>query len=277
MRLRRGQIAISIGLGLAACGPGVGAFNEETGLVGRPVGKGSLAGTWAQSTEFATLVPVPILGDREGGGRSTRLLHRSWNAADEKYDESFVRCTNEVFEVEGTRTIVRDETLLKIQPCLFGSSADHRQGSYLSDPVPDIWGVRDLPDPVETPLPTKDNYQKEPQASWMFDEDEDGYAGVTVYMRGLISAELYVCKRSVYAFDGTIVAEDRVQGLIRSSKAESNSVDASLGWLKGEGQTKPNPDPLRTWFDMVRLKDQATCEDVAAAVEAGKLAVERPF
>ena len=261
----------------SACGPKYGAYNDDTGLRGIQVPKGSLAGTWGEVVEFDTIVPVPILGDREGGGRNTRLVTITWNKTDQKYDETFTRCTNEVFTVENTMTIVRPETLAKIEPCSYRSVPDHAQGAYRSETVVELWGVRDLPDPENTPLPTKDNFKTSPQSDWMWDEDDDGHPGVTIEMRGLIVADLYVCKRSVYVFDGTIVSKDHVMGLIRPSQAESNSVAASVDWIRGEGSSKPNPDPLRTWFDMTRLTDGAGCDDLAQAVSDGRLSMTRPF
>jgi hypothetical protein len=259
-----------------ACGS-PGQMHDDTGLVGVAVREGSLAGTWGHSVEFSSVVPVPLLGDRPGGGRSTRLVHRTWDPAEKRYHEVFVRCTNDVFEVERTRTIVREETLQLIAPVHHASTALHPEGLYQSEDVIDLWGVRDLPDPAQTPLPTQDDYLTPPQSDWIWDEDEDGKPGVTVYMRGLLNAELHVCKRNIYTFDGAILGPDRIQGLVRETRAESNSITADPAWLAGEGGSTPDPNPLNSWFDMVRLKDGATCDDVARAVAEGRLAVTRPF
>ena len=47
--------------------------------------------------------------------------------------------------------------------------------------------------------------------------------------------------------------------------------------MKSEGSAKPDPDPLASWFDMLRLKSGASCEDLAAAIADGKLTKTRPF
>jgi len=263
---------------LCACAAPVGQYNSDTGLTGHPVPVGSLAGTWGHSTFFSTIVPIPVLGDRPGGGGATRLVHRVWDPDKQVYVDTFIRCTNEVLPVEGTNTIVRPQTLAKMAPTTHEVVVDHDLGIFLSGNVIDLWGVKDLPDPLTTPLPTPDNYEKSPQSDWMWDEDEDGNPGVTIFMRGTLTADLYVVKRNVYVFDGTIVSDDRIQGLNKTSVSESNSVKSTVGWLAGTGTAKSDPDPLKSWFDMVRLKDDATCDDVAQAVADGKLAVsERPF
>lgn len=270
-------VAVSAVLLVSACGPRRGAVSEETGLVGVQQGKGALAGTWGLYVETHTIVPVPVFGDQPGGGTSSRIVVRTWDPKSDQYTDTFTRCTNDVFEVMGQKTIVMDDTLARIPPATYPSTADHTAGSWLAENTVDLWGARDLPDPVETPLPTKDNYQVPPQSDWMWDQDDDGLAGVTVYARGLVEARLQVCKRTVWTFDGTVVADDRIQGLVRMSKAESNVIEATIAWLKTEGGAKPDPDPLTSWFDMVRLPHGAACAEVAAAIADGSLHTARPF
>lgn len=263
---------------LVACGPPpLGETNAETGLTGVAVSKGSLAGTWAAVVETHTLVPIPLAGDRPGGGKSTRLIRRTWNAAEDRYQETFVRCTNDIFETEGVKTVIRDETLAKLRPTVYQSEADHPAGGWKAVAAVDLMGVKDLPDPVETPLPSDRDYAQAPQSDWMFDEDEDGKPGVTVYQRGLVTATLYVCKRSVWSFEGTVVGPDRISGIVRQLKNESSAVDSSVAWLKGLGTSRADPDPLSSWFDMVRIKSGSTCDDVAQALDDGRLSSSRPF
>ncbi len=258
-------------------GPKPGEYDEETGLQGIAVRDGALAGTWAQRTVFGTMVTVPILGRRESGGGSTRLVERTWDAQARRYRERFVRCTNDVTETDGTRTIIRDETLARILPGHYESGADHVAGAWQSEDLIDVWGLRGLPDMRTTPLPNSDNFRDAPMRDWVWDEDEDGHPGVTVLMRGTISANLYVIKRNIYAFDGTVLSEDRVQGLVRQSLAESNPLESTVSWLEREGATEPHPDPLVSWFDMVRLPDGAGCDEVRAADADGRLSRTRPF
>jgi hypothetical protein len=260
------------------CAPAPGAFHADTGLTGIALRPGELAGTWAQAVTFATVVTVPVLGEQPGGGRSTRLVNRTWEAAAGEYQERFVRCTNEVFEVAGTQTLTREDVLQRIAPAHYRSAAREAEGFYQAPSIADVWGARNLPDPVQTPLPTKDDYQIPPGSERIWDEDEDGHPGVTIYLRGTLSADLYVVKRSVYTFDGTVVAPDRILGLARQEKNESNAIDSTVSWLKGESGAQPDPDPKKSWFEMVRLPLGAGCAEVAQAVAEGRLQVEeRPF
>jgi hypothetical protein len=274
--LRTASLAVCLSLA-AGCGPTRGATDPVTNLVGLSTSKGSLAGTWAQVVVTATIVPIPVLGDQPGGGRSTRLVQRVWDAAAGHYTEEFVRCTNDIIDVEGEKTVVPQETIPKIAPVHYASTVDHAQGTYSTETIIDLWGVRNLPDPIETPLPTPDNYQAAPQSDWVWDEDGDGKPGVTIVMGGAVAGKVFVCKRTIYTFSGTVVGKDRVQGLVSTTKLESNSLDSTVSWLKGVGHSTADPDPRKSWFDEVRLKSGATCEDVAAVVSDGTLATNRPF
>lgn len=258
------------------CAPQRGNTNDETGLVGLQMAPGSLSGTWAQYVETHTIVPVPVFGDKPGGGTSTRLVKRRWLPSEHHYVDTFTRCSNDVFPVMDQKTVVSAETLARIVPASYVSTVDEG-GAWVALDTVDLWGVHDLPDDRETPLPTKDNFTAQPDSNWLWDEDDDGRPGVTVFSKGLVEARLGVCKRTVQTFDGTIVEPDRIQGLVRTSKAESNVVDATISWLRTEGSVTPDPDPLASWFDMVRVRDGATCDDVAQALAAGTLRTTRPF
>jgi hypothetical protein len=260
---------------LTACGH-AGAVSEETGLVGVSVSPGSLAGTWAQFVETHTLVPVPVLGNQPGGGQSTRLITRTWDATSQTYTDTFTRCTNIIFPVQGVTTTVRDTTLSKIVPATYTATADHDKGSFSVVDAVDLWGAHNLPDPLTTDLPTKDNYMMSPQSDWVWDEDEDGHPGVTVFERGNLSADLYVIKRTIWTFDGTIIHPNRIQGLVKQTKGESNSLASTVSWATGSGSSQPDPSQL-SWFDMTQLQDGAGCDAVAQALGDGNLSNVKPF
>ncbi|MEW5847655.1 MAG: hypothetical protein AB2A00_02535 [Myxococcota bacterium] len=252
--------------------------DDDTGLVGVSVPEGSLAGTWGVVIEWATVVTVPILGDRNGGSQGSRIWKRTWDAASKTYQDEFRWCTDDIFEVEGTRSVVSDATLAKLAAVTLTSTANHEQGEYTTNTVIDLWGVRNLPDPVETELPKKDNYQTPPQSDWMWDEDDDGNPGVTVKLTGSISADAYLVSRSVYRLEGTVLSTDHIQGLARSQKTNQHTVKATNSLAEGESKTRPDTsNPKASWFDMVRLGDNATCDDVRAALADGRLATRQPF
>src|SRR4051794_35879423 len=97
------SIFLSAALLVSCGGPGCGPqqqqhFNDDTGLEGVPTVEGSLAGTWGLVVEFALILQIAIVGDKNGGSQGLRLLTRTWDADRKVYKETFRWCRNEVFE-----------------------------------------------------------------------------------------------------------------------------------------------------------------------------------
>jgi hypothetical protein len=251
--------------------------SDDTGLVGVPTTEGSLAGTWGIVIEIATVIQLPIFGARNAGSQGGRLLHRTWNADTHSYTDTFKWCTYDVFEVEGTTTILDPDKRDKLAEVTFTSHVDHPTGKFDTDPIVVLWGVHNLPDPANTPLPNKDNYQQQPQSDWVWDEDEDGRPGVTLRTEGTVNGWGASLSRSVYSLDGTVTAPDKMRGLARFSRGNQSTVEASSSFALRESDSEPDPSPKFSWFDSIRLADNATCDDVRAAMGDGRLATHRPF
>ncbi len=251
-------------------------YDDNTGLTGVRTEEGSLAGKWGAVLEWATIVRLPVVGDRNAGSRGFRLFTRTWDDGAKVYHDSFTWCANEVFEVEGTASSFTREQMERLRPTPFDLNVDHDTGHAVSTLIVNNWGVA-LPDPVNTPLPTKDNYQQSPESTFILDEDGDGNPGVTAHMCCSITADAFVLSRAVFTLDGTVVAQDRIRGLGRGQKSEQHTVDGTNRLVVGESNTRYDPDPKASWFDMVKLGDNATCDDVLAARDSGQLAARRPF
>lgn len=259
---------------LAGCGYRPGAVNTDTGLQGIAVAPGSLAGTWATMAEFDTIVPAGILGDTPGGWRLSLLVTRQWKSG--AYLETLRRCGRDAFEVAGSKTTVAAATFPKLLPLSTTSHADHAQGSWSTEHVVELWGLQHLPDPEATPLPSQHDYQQAPQSDSLLDEDQDGDPAVTELSHGTVGGRMFEVERMVYTLEGTVTGPDRVQGLVKLLANQSNRLWATTGWLLGESVTRPDPGRV-AWFDSARLKEGATCDDVAAAVAAGTVASSKPF
>ena len=251
--------------------------HSGTGLTGAAVPEGSLAGSFGVSLDIATRVTVPVLGQRNGGRHQTHLVTRTYDAVERVYRETYRLCSLEYFEVEGTQVHVTDAMISHLAPVDFVTDVDHSAGRYTSRPMVDLWGLRNLPDPVTTPLPTSENYQSPPQSGWMWDEDEDGEPGVTTDFTGTLNVTLYSVQRTVWHWEGSVLSVDRIQGLARLDQEEGNAVKASDPARTANGTTHQDPSERDSWFDMARLPGGATCADVARAAADGTLASRRPF
>ena len=248
-----------------------GLLDMSTGLQGIGVDEGSLAGSWVTVVELDAIVPAGLLGDQPGGFRSHFLVTRTWSRG--AYTDTFHRCSREPFEVGGSRTLVPADTFPKLAPFSAGAKADHRAGTWTGDDAIELWGLQNLPDPATSPLPNHDTYQ---QSDQVLDEDGDGEPGVTQFSHGSVGGKMFVVERTVFALDGTIITPDRVQGLAQLRSNHSCRLESTAALLLGETETRQDTGRL-SWFDSVRLKDGASCDDVAAALADGTVANSKPF
>lgn len=237
----------------------------------------ALEGTWGQRVVIASLVPVPFLGEQKSGGIATRLVHRTWDEGTGRFHERFERCSHEFLPLANAQTTVDPATLPKLAAVEYDATLDTDAGVYATEAIVDLWGVHGLPSPTETPLPTGSDYQSEPQASWLSDDDGDGHPGITLHVTGLFTGATYGCRRTVSTLQGQVVSPERVQGLVTVSALNANVVDSTVNALRGTSNGRQDPDPGLSWFDELRLADGATCDDVLAAASDGRLPATRPF
>lgn len=252
-------------------------YDDDTGLQGVSIPEGSLVGSWGLVVEFALIIRVAVVGDRNGGSQGIRLLTRTWDADRKVYRETFTWCRNDVFEVEGTKSVTPQSTLEILTNPVWESTVNHDTGEYVTTNIIDLWGLHNMPDELNTELPTHENYDQPPQSDWVYDEDNDGKPGVTANLMGGINAEVNIVTRSVYVLDGTITSADKVTGLNRIQKSQQHTIKSDNRLAEGESNNRPDPDPKNSWFDAVRLRDGATCDDVIAAYNDGRLHTRRPF
>jgi hypothetical protein len=253
-------------------------YSSDIGIPGVPVAPGELAGTWYGQMEFATIITLPLVGAQNAGANGGRLLTITWDAARETYVVENRWCWDDVFEVQGTQNSFTNEALHALRASRAELHVDGETGHVWMDQVVDLWGVQNLPDPANTPLPNKDSYQNSPQSDWMLDEDSDGHPGVTVHIAGNFNGEGYIVNRSVFAPDGVARSVNDLVGLLKVSVVEQKLLDSTVriaGQTAGDTDQVPDPDPKASWFQMVRGRDGATCDDVLAA--KGNSLGRRPF
>ena len=111
----------------------------------------------------------------------------------------------------------------------------------------------------------------------VFDSDGDGHAGFTVPVRalGIIGGDTYVVQRLRYRTVGADVSVDRIEGPLDWS-SEQIVVDASDAFLKTGFEEWNDPDPDVHRFFMVRLEEDAGCEEALSILEAALIAYDRP-
>ena len=255
-------------------------YSSDIGVPGVPLEPGDLAGTWYAQWEFSTLINLPIFGERTAGSNGGRLIKITYDGGQEVYNVEATWCWNDVFEVEGTQNSITDEQLSHLRPVQLKLHSDDIKGELLTDNVMDLWGIQNMPDPENTSLPNKDNYESEPQSSWVYDEDQDGKLAITTYMSGNIRGEGYYVHRAVFTLDGVAKSKNELIGLIWQQKVEEKMLKSTVsiaGRSAMDTDQRPDPDPKHSWFQMIRGDDNATCTEVKAARDNQSLSRRRPF
>ncbi|MDF1565214.1 MAG: hypothetical protein P1V51_19410 [Deltaproteobacteria bacterium] len=252
-------------------------YDDDIGVQAIPVEEpGGLAGRFALAIRVADLVDAPLIGESEGGSMAAYLVERAWDG--ETYSEVHRHCTGVIEPVAGNKTFIPDAFRQTVPPSTSHTlSLEDATGAYLVTGHLELWGLRDLPDPYETPLPaTVEEAEAPPHSERIFDMDGDGNPGMTAQIQGFVSGDQYFVQRRVLGLDGITLGPDRLIGLV-DNKSEKTSIGGSNRVLAAQNEVTPDPNPLLTWFDQLRIADEAGCEAVKALVADEALGFDRPF
>ena len=271
-----------VAAGLVVAGQGCGpppVFNSDIGVEAEPIEAGEGAGTFALKTINATLVQVPVLGDFQGGGINYRLVKRTFNEDSNTYTQESRLCGGFNFEVAGVTTSLPESTYRAVAPSVTETVTISDDGSYVGAGHIQLWGLRDLPDPYTTDLPSdKDDAQNEPHKSRIFDMDDDDNDGVTTFISGAVEGQVFIVQRKTVEIEGVVLGPDRALGLATNTNevVQLGNTNVLLD-RQSEGSAEAHPDPKLSWFEEVRVADDADCDLVMAAEDDGILSRVRPF
>lgn len=257
-------------------------YDGDIGVEGVPTPTGSLAGTWALHQRFISVAYIPLLlREVESGSDQYFLLHRTWDPERALYDDVWTFCIDVNHESAGLYMDTPDATRESVDLRDSVAEVAHARGEYHSRDMVQLWALRNLPDLLETPVPTPDNYQQSPQKDWIYDADGDGHVGCTMLLRGFLEGEDYYINRKIIDYRGAVLGEDRVIGLI-SVRAAWSVLESTVQLAVHTGEipsdeAEQHPDPKRSWFEMIRLDEDAGCVDVEAARDSEALVKLYPY
>lgn len=277
--MKRHTAALMLLAGTACGGGPAPDFNDDIGVEAIPVAPGEAAGTFALKVVNTTLVQIPVLGDYAGGGVNYRLVTRTFDEAAGAYRQSSQLCGGFNIEVAGVVTSVPGPTYRLVAPSTAEIVEIDEGGAYTQRDHIQLWGLRDLPEPFTTPLPAdKVEAAEAPHRDRIFDMDDDGNPGITSIVSGAVNGEVYVIQRKTVTTSGVVLGPDRALGLSANTNelVQLGNNNALLD-RQSEGSAAAHPDPLRSWFEEVRVDETFTCDDVMRAEEDGILSVRRPF
>ncbi len=124
----------------------------------------------------------------------------------------------------------------------------------ISDIFLDIRGAR-LPDPWNTPLPDYENLL------YAYDQDRDGKPGMTTFVNGILTGEVYNAQRWWVKYHIKRKDRDHLHGLI-DFNSEETILGASNKILLTKIKVMRHPQNDRSYFRAQRLNDAADCNTV---------------
>lgn len=257
---------VPVVVAVVACAPSEPYYDEELGVEGVAVLEGALAGTFGLKTRTLTLEQAPVFGEVEGGGTNLRLVTRTYDDEAGVYRQQSVLCGGENYEVAGLTQSIPHDTWPKVPTSVAEViELEHETGFYVATGHLQLWGLQDLPEPFETPLPTsQEEAREEPHVSRIYDMEDDGHLGVTIVVEGLVNGEIYGIQRKTVDLEGVTLGPDKAVGFASLTK-ESLQLGADNDLLDVEkGSSRPFPDRRESWFEELRLSGDASCDDVLA-------------
>ncbi len=189
------------------------------------------------------------------------------------------------FDEEKVYDIGEDLGQLVISPQYYNSVAtlEHRVSnpeafevgaSFETDWFYEVRGAK-VEDHIESDLPDRQHYEtyckpwdekKDSSDCLITDQDGDGKPGMTVLGIGALeNQEVYHDQRWGTIFAGTILDNDHIEGLVDHTNLQYQ-LDASSASMVYDIESELHPEHERTYLRMLRMPEDATCEDVTAEV-----------
>lgn len=257
-------VAVSVAVDVGCAEP---FYDDDIGVEGVPVDVGALAGVFGVKGVAVDQADT-VLGKVDTGGMTFYLSRREFNAETRVYDETLEPCVVINFETAGLSTENSTDGIASIPAISATLTVDHATGAYTRSTFFEYWAIRGLDDDAPLPSDVDDDVY--------YDADGDDHPGITVFTSGLVNGEVYVAQRKTVTTGGVVQGEDLSFGLLQAKK-EGLVLGASNDLLLTEAARVPHPDPKESWWADVRLDDDASCDDVSAAIDDEVIPRRRPF
>lgn len=217
----------------------------------------TFSGTWAQLQVTSEISDVPFVG--EATSRNITLLRLEQRQNGNSLNVSAEVCRMEVdsgtslVSIEFPQSFV-DSLGIVIKPSTI--EPVDRGYRFYQPRLTQLRGVR-LENPETDPLPTAADDPR------VFDQDGDGYPGITVRVTimGFIKGEVYVIQRDWNTLNGKVTSPDTIDGLIEWG-IEQVVLGASNPFLKARGNNRPDPVAEHSYFRTTRIDPRQDCQAI---------------
>ena len=215
----------------------------------------SLSGRWVMLQVYPRIALVPMVG--ASTQTSYVVLQIDVGQEDLSLEMSGSYCFTVIEETSPLATTeIPDAFMKSIRPAPDTARLQEQDGQFIFQQGThlEIRGAV-LGDPETDDLPTE---SEDPR---VFDQDQDGFPGMTVNINllGSMKEQIYVVQRFQYELEGVVVSPDRIEGLIHWTD-EQVTLAATNPMLLASSASEPDPDPSKHIFIMLRAQEDWTCD-----------------
>ena len=215
--------------------------------------------TFAKKLVVSMMMPGVFKPDNLDESRTTSLLLVDWvrNGTEVTWTEEL--CDISATEAHGNQTSFPD-AFVATMPIREHSgllSAAEVGASFSTDTFINVDGA-DLDNPGAESLPTSSGDSR------VWDQDSDGEPGITVHIDAgwPATGNIYLVQRSEFAYEGLVVAQDRVEVYVDYSQEQSILGSSNPVLTMADVVPEPNPDPTTSYAIFQQIDEGSDCRDI---------------
>ena len=234
-----------------------GIINGDRGVndIDMMTNPNSIIGHWAQQVVLAGIAEVPVLGFQETDTIGLGLAHITELNGQLNYQLKI--CQTRIKRPDDIVTTQIPQAFIDSIPTYY-RAVFRDDDRILFSRMAELNGVR-LSDPFLEELPVSEDDPR------IFDQDDDGLPGVTVFVTGLVSGKIYLIQRTVTQLIGQL-GDGRITGLVDWS-IDEKILGADEPLLAMGAPITPNTDRSRSQFEMIRVSPEFTCAELIESAE----------
>ena len=215
--------------------------------------------TFAKKLVVSMMMPGVFNPDNLDETRTTSLLLVDWvrNGTEVTWTEEL--CDISATEAHGNQTSFPNAFVatMPIREHAGELSAAEVGASFSTDSFINVDGA-DLDNPGAESLPTSSGDSR------VWDQDSDGEPGITVRIDAgwPATGDIYLVQRSEFAYEGLVVAQDRVEVYVDYAQEQSILGSSNPVLTMADVVPVPNPDPTTSYAIFQQIDEGSDCGDI---------------
>ena len=207
-----------------------------------------IEGYFGQRVTLSGIAEVPVLGFQETNTVGLGLVKIDNQEGILSYRVQ--TCETKIQRADDIVTTLIPEAFIESIPIAYRTGFIDDNQVHFSQLI-ELNGIV-LNDPLMDELPTDKEDER------IFDQDDDGLPGVTVFVSGLISGQINLIQRTITQLSGEFDG-NKITGLIRWT-IDEQILGSDQELLAMGAPITPNIDPARSVFELVRIPSEFNCD-----------------